>query len=270
METCKIGSLAVSRLLLGSNPFSGYSHQGVARDREMIRYYTVSRIKEVLFEAERLGIRAVVGRADHHVMRFLLEYWDEGGKLAWLAQTCPAVGPSEFCVRMAIEGGASACHIHGGVMDHLIAQGKADEVRRAIDMLKEHAIPVGVAGHKTRVFEWAEENLELDYYMCCYYDPTARDEDPEHKSGAEETYLEENRKAMTSLIQTLSRPVIHYKILAAGRNEPEEAFAYCGRYLRPQDMVCIGIYSKNDPAMLARDVALFEKIGHSSFRSASG
>ncbi len=260
METTRLGNLPVSRLLLGSNPFSGFSHQGSARDREMIRYYTVARIKGVLFEAERLGIKAVVGRADHHVMRFLMEYWDEGGKLAWVAQTCPAVGPSEFCARMAIDGGASACHIHGGVMDHLLAQGRADEVRRAVDMLKEHGLPVGVAGHRTAVFEWAEKNLAVDYYMCCYYDPTARDDDPEHHSGLEEAYLEEDRRAMTALIQTLSKPVIHYKILAAGRNDPRDAFTYCSRYLRPQDLVCVGIYKKDDPKMLRKDVALFESI----------
>ncbi len=261
METAKLGNLVVSRLLLGSNPFSGYSHQGVARDREMVRFYTVARIKETLFEAERVGITALVGRADHHVMRFLLEYWEEGGKLAWLAQTCPAVGPSEFCARMAIEGGASACHIHGGVMDHLVAQGKADEVKRAVDLLKEHGLPVGIAGHNTKVFEWAEKNLNIDYYMCCYYNPSGRDEDPEHVHGAVETYLEEDRRAMIALIRTLSRPVIHYKILAAGRNDPEEAFACCGRGLRPQDMVCVGIYSKDDPGMLRKDVALFENLG---------
>lgn len=259
METAQINDLTVSRLLLGSNPFSGYSHQGVARDKEMIRYYTVDRIKQTLAEAEQLGITAVVARADHHVTRFLLEHWDEGGKLAWVAQTCPAVGPSEFCARTAIEGGAKACHIHGGVMDYLVAQGQTDEVKRAIDLLHSHGLPAGVAGHRTTVFEWAEKNLDVDYYMCCYYDPTPREEDPEHKRGAEEMYLEEDRRAMTSLIQTLSKPVIHYKILAAGRNNPERAFGYCSGVLRPQDMVCIGIYNKDDPGMLIRDVALFEK-----------
>ncbi len=33
MDHAKIGDVTVSRLLLGSNPFSGFSHQGRERDR---------------------------------------------------------------------------------------------------------------------------------------------------------------------------------------------------------------------------------------------
>jgi hypothetical protein len=64
---------------------------------------------------------------------------------------------------------------------------------------------------------------------------------------------------MTDLIQTLSRPAIHYKILAAGRNDPEEAFAYCGGRMRPEDLACIGVFTGDDPRMLEADVRHFEK-----------
>ena len=40
-----IGSISVSRLIVGGNPFSGFSHQGLARDAEMVRYFTAQRIK---------------------------------------------------------------------------------------------------------------------------------------------------------------------------------------------------------------------------------
>jgi hypothetical protein len=61
---------------------------------------------------------------------------------------------------------------------------------------------------------------------------------------------------MTELIQGLSRPVIHYKVLAAGRNHPEEAFAYTARSMRDTDAVCVGIYTKENPHMLEKDVEL--------------
>jgi hypothetical protein len=254
-----IDGLRVSRLLLGSNPFSGFSHQGIARDEQMVRHYTVARIKQALFEAERLGISAFVARTDFHVMRMLREYRDEGGKLSWFAQTCPEVGDSEACVRRAARGGAVACHIHGGVMDHLVANGRGDEVKGALALIRSLGMKAGIAGHTTAVFEWAERRLDVDYYMCCYYDPTPRTDDPEHVHGAVEEYRERDRRAMTELIQGLSRPAIHYKILAAGRNDPERAFAYCAERLRPQDMACIGVFTGDDPRMLETDVRLFEK-----------
>ena len=101
MDTTALGDLQLSRLLLGSNPFSGFSHQGVDRDERMVHHYSVARIKEALFEAERLGVTGLVARTDFHVMRMLLEYRDDGGKLQWLAQTCPEVGDSEACARRA-------------------------------------------------------------------------------------------------------------------------------------------------------------------------
>jgi hypothetical protein len=259
MKTTKIGNLTVSRFLLGSNPFSGFSHQGVDRDQAMVRYYTTENIKKALREAEKLGITGVTARTDHHVMRVLKEYWNEGGKLKWLGQTCPGVGPSDFCVREGIGGGASACHIHGGVMDFQVAQKNTDDAKKAIEALRKAGLPAGIAGHNVKVFEWALKNLDVDYYMCCYYNPTPREDNPEHIHGAEELYREADRDAMTAIIKDLPKPVIHYKILAAGRTNPEEAFKFCSRILRPQDLVCVGIYLGDDPGMLRKDVELFKK-----------
>jgi hypothetical protein len=259
MNFTDVGGLRLSRLLLGSNPFSGFSHQGVERDERMVHYYTVARIKQTLFEAERLGITGLVARTDFHVMRMLLEYRDDGGKLNWLAQTCPEVGDAETCVRRAARGGAVACHIHGGVMDHLVAQGRAGEIAGAVALIRSMGMKAGIAGHVPAVFEWCERNLDVDYYMCCYYNPTPRANDPEHVHGAVEEYREEDRQVMTDLIRGLSRPVIHYKILAAGRNDPEGAFAFCASRMRANDLVCVGVFTGDDPLMLETDVRLFEE-----------
>ena len=93
--------LTVSRFILGSNPFSGFSHQGVERDDQMRHYFSTTHIKNTLFNAEELGINTVIARTDFHVMRNLMEYWDEGGKLQWFAQTCPEVGDHQVCIQRA-------------------------------------------------------------------------------------------------------------------------------------------------------------------------
>src|SRR5512136_1343318 len=98
MDYIKLGKVKVSRFILGSNPFSGFSHQGDHMDLAMKRYFTTETIKATLKTAEGLGINTLIGRTDHHVMRVLLEYWDEGGRLQWFAQTCPEVGSHEACV----------------------------------------------------------------------------------------------------------------------------------------------------------------------------
>lgn len=253
MDTVKIGQCDVSRFVLGTNPVSGFSHQGPERDREMVRYYTSARIKQTLREAESLGINAVIARADLHVVRVLMEYWDEGGRIQWIGQTCPGVGPPEMCLQRVADADAPACHIHGGYADGLLAKGQMDQLISDVAYARELGVAVGLAGHNPDTFRWAEQNLDLDYYMCSYYNPGA------HRSEPGEPYgRPEDRQAMTELIRTLSKPVIHYKVMAAGRNDPGEALTYVARSMRPGDAVCVGIYTKDKPDMLTEDVELLE------------
>ena len=259
MDSIRIGPLAVSRFILGSNPFSGFSHQGSQRDREMVHFFTAARVKEVLRAAEQLGITAVIGRADLHVIRTLTEYWDEGGKLIWMAQTCPGVGPTLKTVQMAIDGGAKAIHIHGGVMDNCLASGDMSDPLAGIAAIRKAGLPVGIAGHNPDVFRWAErEKIDADYYMCSYYNSAHRDQSAEKTPDQKEWFLEEDRRLMTGTIQNLPRPVIHYKVMAAGRNQPAEAIPFAVNTMRPADGMCIGVFPKDNPQMLADDVRLFD------------
>jgi hypothetical protein len=260
MDTITLGGARVSRFILGSNPFSGFSHRGSDTDLRMRRYYTVARIKDTLRAAQGLGINTLIARADHHVMRMLLEYADEGGSLQWFAQTCPELGTPEQSIGNAAEMRARACYLHGGVMDFLLAQNRMAEVPPLIEMIRGKGMLAGIAGHNPGVFRWAEEaRLNVDFYMCSYYNSAHRDERAEHVSGRPEWFLEEDRAAMTALIASLSKPVIHYKILAAGRNDPREAFAYAAKHMRSTDAVCVGVFHEGKAGMLEEDVRMFEQ-----------
>jgi hypothetical protein len=255
MRTVALGKVETSRFTVGSNPFSGFSHQSREVDTKMRSYFTAEHIKQVLYDAEQLGITAMLGRTDLHIIRLLLEYWDEGGKLIWLSQTCPGVAPQETCIAYARDSGAKACHLHGGHMDWLFAQGRIDEVPPLVDLIHESGMAAGIAAHDPRVIRWAEETkLPVDYYMCSYYNSMRRDEHPEHRAGSDEWFHAEDRDTMTQLIGALSKPAIHYKVLAAGRNDPAEAFRYVARHLREQDACCVGIFPADRPEMLREDV----------------
>jgi hypothetical protein len=193
-------------------------------------------------------------------MRILMEYWDQGGKLQWFAQTCPELGDATRGIQNGITGGAKAAFIHGGQMDFMLANDQLDRLPGYIKKIKDAGLAAGVAGHNVRVFEKCEAmELDLDFYMTCYYNPTDRSNSAEHPTGAEEKFRDEDRDAMVAMIKNLSKPAIHYKVLAAGRNDPAEAFSFVARHLRPRDAVCVGIYTGDNPAMLAEDLALLEK-----------
>lgn len=259
MLYAQIKNIKVSKFILGSNPFSGFSHQSPETDWAMRHYFTGEKIKEIFSQAQSLGINAVIARSDFHIMRLIMEHHDEGGTLQWFAQTCPEVGSHAACIQRAATYGAKAVHLHGGVMDYQFAQKKLDDVQPALDLIRQKGMLAGIAAHNFHVIEWAEEHLDLDYYLCCYYNPDRRDERAAHNPEAAESYLEEDRQSMTAIIPGLSRPVIHYKILAAGRNDPATAFAYAASIMRSDDAVCVGIYPKDKPGMLEEDVRLLEE-----------
>ena len=116
-QTVTLGGVAVSRFILGGNPFGGFAHQTRARDEEMADWYTMERVKECYRLAEESGVTTHLGRADEFIKRALREHWNEGGKLTWIAQTCPEVGTIDLGIRIAIHGRAKCCFIHGGEMD---------------------------------------------------------------------------------------------------------------------------------------------------------
>jgi hypothetical protein len=259
MDTVKLGNVNISRLILGGNPFSGFSHLTPDLDRDMVKWYTTARIKETMRQAEALGINTFLGRADAHIRRTLLEYWNDGGTIRWFAQTAPEFASLAGNVSQAIGTGASAVYLHGGQMDFLVAQNQLDVIKDFVRQVKDAGVAVGVAGHNHRVHIWANENLDLDFHMCSYYNPTPRDKNAEHVHGATEVFDDEHRAAMVATIRDLRAPAIHYKIFAAGRKDPREAFAFVAQHLRPQDAVCIGIFARDKPDMLAEDVRLFDE-----------
>ncbi|MHC4715745.1 MAG: hypothetical protein ACYS5V_02140 [Planctomycetota bacterium] len=260
LQTVRVGGVEVSRLAIGGNPFSGFSHQSPERDREMRRYYTVERIKEALHRAEAAGINTFFGRVDNHVMRMLEEYWDEGGAIQWFAQT--ATEREDFLrnIRTAAARGAKGCYLHGGQTDHFHHHGQTEHLGRALETIRAEGMAGGFAAHRTEPHEWIRDHLEPDFQLCCYYDPSPRLDDPSHKPTDAEKFDPAHRDAMAGTIATLTCSAVHYKVLAAGRTPPREAFEYIGRVIRPQDVVLVGMFLGDDPDMIETNVRLFEEI----------
>jgi hypothetical protein len=257
-QTVLLGGVPVSRFIIGGNPFSGFSHWTVERDNEMVDWYTMERVKEAYRLAEGAGVTAHLGRADNFVTRALREHWNEGGTLTWIAQTCPGVGSLLQGVRNGIHGRAKCCFLHGGEMDQRVAERETAEIFTAIQAIKDAGLAAGVAGHNINTIKWAADNLTLDFFMTCYYNPSDRTRQAARNYAEEEQYLEEDRAAMCALIQQLPAPAIHYKVLAAARNDPKKAFEYVAEMYRPGDAVCVGVFTKDNPAMIQEDIDLLE------------
>lgn len=261
MRLRTIGTAQVSGLCIGGNPFSGFSHQSPERNQEMLDYHTPERIHHVLNNAEDNGINTFFGRTDDHVFSVLRDYWQGGGKIQWFAQVCIERGDPDAWRKWldgAIELGCTGAYIHGGVVDNWHASERWDLFEEAQARMQEAGIVGGFAAHQAPVHAWIRDNLQPDFQMCSYYNPTDRSRDAHHK-GEGERWEEEDRRAMLDVVETIPSPVVHYKIFAGGNKPIKEAFETLGNAMRENDVALIGCFLKDDPDMIAKDVDLFDE-----------
>jgi len=262
MKLVRIGRVQVSRLCIGGNPFSGFSHQGEERSREMVSYYTPERIRDTLRKAEEAGINTLFARTDEHIFGIIRTYREEGGTIQWFAQVnTPAEDPDSWrrLLEEAAALGAAGAYMHGGAVDFWFAGKRFGLFREAVDRMRRCGLKaVGMAGHNPRAHAWIRDNLEVDFQMCSYYNPTDRSADPRHQAVGEK-WRDEDREEMLMLIASIPRPVVHYKVLAAGNKPIEESFERLGRTVRENDVVCIGMYLGDDPGMIRKNVMLIER-----------
>ncbi|MGB2820128.1 MAG: hypothetical protein WBF17_04050, partial [Phycisphaerae bacterium] len=226
MRGTRIGNVEVSRLVIGGNPFSGFSHQSHQRDREMRDYFTNERIHCVLRDAEAAGINTAFMRTDDHILGVLGDYRRAGGTIQWFAQVVYDKSDADVhrrWIRRAGELGAAGMYLHGGATDYWHANGQFDLFHEALELMRGFGSPGGFAGHRPDAHAWVRDNVKPDFQMCCHYNPTDRTVDPAH-SNVDEKWDPRDRAAMLDLIATLPCPAVHYKVFAGGNRPVDEAF----------------------------------------------
>jgi len=249
--------LEVSRLIIGGNPFSGFSHQSPERDREMLDYYTVARIKETLARAEAAGINTAIMRSDAHIHRMLREHYNEGGAVQWIAQVPGDRTSADFAVdaRRAVAAGARAAYLHGGLLDACFADRDAEGFAQLVTTMREGGVPVGTAGHSPDAHLWAHElDLPLDFHVVCFYNCGSLHD------GKGDRFKPEDPPLAVAAIQQIDKPCIGYKIMAAGRVSPREAFEYAFAGIKPGDCVNVGVHRGDRDDMVEENVRVVAEV----------
>jgi hypothetical protein len=247
MPMIRIGKLDVSRVILGSNPFNGFAHGNPhASGRAMREYYTPQRIMQTLDEAAGFGINAVWAPPYPQWIRLWKQYTAGGGnKLRnWIGQ--PDLGGEEK-MRAAItdcaNNGATAICIQGAQIDIQFAHQKYDVVRGWLELIAQFKLPAGMASHLPETHLIAEQQkLPTDFYHQCL--------------GVPDHYTAENRTRALATMRQIAKPVIAYKVLGAGRLDPEQAIPEVLRNIKPIDGMCVGVFPKDNPKQIEQDVHL--------------
>jgi hypothetical protein len=251
MPTIRLGSLEVSRLILGTNPFGGWAHQPGELGKEMKAYYTPERIKATLDEAAGHGITAVAGPPDDWWTSMYTEYLAKGGKLrTWIAQPHhPPEGIPEE-IEHAVKCGAKAVFIQGHKVEGQFENGTFEVVRGWLELIRKLGVPAGMASHRTDChLEAQKRKFPVDFYFQCMFNVAHGD-----------SFEKGDPKKAVEVIRRLEKPVVAYKILGAGRVPPREGFEFAFRNIRPTDGVCVGIYTKDKPKQIEEDAELARRL----------
>ncbi len=238
LPTVDFCGLDVTRLIIGANPFGGYSHQNPQRDEEMRTYHTVERIKETWALAEQAGINTMITNNETpHVLQAVREYLDEGGSLQWIAQVNKRQqADMADAVAQAVEVGCSAIYFHGALVDRAYAEQDESTIRQWCDIVRSHGIPVGVAGHSPKAHLWVKSLDVVDFHAVCFFNCGSL-----HDGEGEKFQLSDVERAV-QCIREIEKPCIGYKIMGAGRIDPQMAFEYAFEQIKPGDVVNVGMH----------------------------
>ena len=243
----------LSRLIIGGNPFRGYSHISPELSEEMKAYHTVERVVRTLLRAEECGINCMQSRGDDVVFAMVDAYRKAGGSMHWIAQTA-SENPDPFeNIRDMAARGAIGIYWHGSMTDRMWREGKIDQARDYLKAMRDEGVMVGIACHMPEVLRYIEdEGWDVDFYMVCFYNIAKIDRSSMLAGGrmVEEPFDDCDRDIATRFARETEKPCIAYKILGASRKcgseeEVRGAFQYAFDHIKDNDVVNVGMYQKH-------------------------
>jgi len=252
LPTVNFCGLTLTRLVLGANPFGGFSHQNRERDKEMVAYHTVDRILETWERAEAAGINAMVTNNESaHVVQAVREYLGGGGKLQWIAQVNCRIQPDmEKALDEAVAIGCKALYIHGGQVDNLFCRKDEATLRRWCGHARSLGVPIGCAGHTPEAHMWVDHLQITDFHAVPFFTCGSV-----HNGEGEKFSLSDMLRAV-ACIKQIQQPCIGYKIMGAGRIDARMAFEYAFDNIKPGDVVNVGMHRGDKDNMVEENASL--------------
>ncbi len=250
----RIEDISISRMLIGTNWFLGYSHTSCAKDKQIREMHADpargADVMEVFLDA---GVDGMVGFAQNEQLHEAMQIaQDRTGKGIILVSTpiLPTEGTQEAIDEAArildeeARRGVPICMPHTGTTDKLVD--RRDRTIRQMDvfceMIRERGMVPGLSTHMPEAPIYADESgLDVGTYISIY--------------NAAGFLMPLEVDWVHRMIWQRAKPVITIKPLAAGRLHPLVGLAFSWATVREQDMVAIGTMTP-DEAREVIDISL--------------
>lgn len=246
-----VGGLSVSRMIIGTNWFLGWSHASLAKDdyiKETIKdRRKIADILEVFFRA---GVDTIMGMIDvPPLAEAIKEAEDRTGVKGIVVSTpgipvskdTPAKGfdPSAAAKILDVSAkmGAAFCLPHQSTTDALVDR-CTREIRQMAPickLIRERNMIPGLSTHMPETIVYADESgLDVETYIALY-----------NSMGF---LMQVEVDWVAKIIREAKKPVMTIKPMAAGQVRPFQGLSFVWNTIRPQDLVTVGTMSPKEAA----------------------
>jgi hypothetical protein len=264
------GQHAITRLLLGHNPFKGIAHQAGHLGLEMKEYFDadIDHGVQLMRRCEELGINTFqMGFRPNErlVEKCLRDRKAKGGRFQWIASfySLPQdreAAKQELRFLLQMDPPPIGVQQVGNTSDLLMKQGKLGLSQDNLRLFRDAGLLVGIGSHNAEVIDTvASKGWDVDFYQCSFY----RSLFGLNPQGGE-VFEAADRDAMTRVIRQLPKPCIAFKVLGAGRHcqsseTIEAALRFAFKSIKSTDVVLLGMWQKHKD-QAAENTALTRKI----------
>ena len=232
-----VGGQAISRMIIGTNWFLGYSHTSAAKDKFIRSYQTRERLAEIITVFVERGVDAIMGMPVPMLRDAIADAQDRVGRPVYSILT-PHVnmlpgGPSEMEPDVVFDEckahGATFCFPHSCIVDALVDRlhGVIRDIDRYTTLIRERGMIPGLSTHLPVAITIADKTgADVETYIQLY--------------NAAGFLMPVEADWAMRIIHGAKKPVMTIKPMAAGRLLPLVGLTFVWNTLRDQDMVTVG------------------------------
>ncbi|MBD3175331.1 MAG: hypothetical protein GF320_09125 [Armatimonadia bacterium] len=230
----QIGGYDISRLIIGTNTFHGYSHFSMARDQWLRSYFTPERIYEVLEFAAKQGLNATVALQNPGYAELLAEVERSTGQHIHYIATPGGATLDELKqgIKQAADLGCEFCWPHTSWTDPRVLpfEGRIHEGPEAVEYIRECGMVAGWSTHRPETVTVSDKaGYDIGGYIQIL-NPIG-------------FLCQVETDWSARVIREAKHPVVSIKPLGAGRVLPPTGLGFVYENIKPVDTVCIGMLS---------------------------
>jgi hypothetical protein len=238
-----VGGVSLSRMIIGTNWFLGWSHTTAAKDA-FIKENIADRkkIADIMEVYLRAGVDTIMGMAQIPVLRQGIEEAQDRTGVKVIIVSTPGfpIGPDtpskgfdldavKSLLDKEVEAGATFCMPHQMTTDAMVdrCSRRIRQMDQLARLIRQRGLIPGLSTHMPESIIYADEtNLDVETYISIY--------------NSHGFLMQVEVDWVHRIIQDAKKPVMTIKPMAAGQLRPLQGLTFVWNTIRPQDMVTVG------------------------------